>query len=240
MFNTTEAVVLQLYPYKDNNAVVKLYSRKMGIVSCWAASIHKKTSKTKASLLQPLSLINAELSSKGNESLIQLKEIETSVQTPGIAMHIEKSTIAMFLAELLLKSLKEESSHDESLYEFIRDAILLLDKTTERCTNFHVLFIVRLSDYLGLLPKGNYSAGTSYFNLQDGIYQPSPPLHPHFLAPAESEWLSKLSSKSLDNFNEWTIPSSSRRLLLRGLLEYFELHLSMSPLKSHLVLEEVF
>jgi len=239
MFQTTEAVVLQLYPYKDNNAVVKLYSRDMGLISCWAASIHKKTSKTKANLLQPLSIIKAEINNKGTENLIQLREVETSVQTPGIALNIEKSTIAMFLAELLLKSLKE-SSHDESLYEFIRESVLLLDKTNERCTNFHVLFIIRLSDYLGLLPKGNYSATTSYFNLQDGIYQSSPPLHPHFLSPAETEWLSKLSSKSLDKFNDWTIPAQSRKLLLRGLLEYFELHLAMSPLKSHLVLEEVF
>jgi len=239
MFQTTEAIVLQLYPYKDHNAVVKLFTQNMGPISCWAASIHKKTSKTKANLLQPLSIIKAEISNKGNESLIQLREIETSVQTPHISLNIEKSTIAMFLAELLLKSLKE-SPHDDTLYDFIKDAILLLDATTERCTNFHILFMIRLSDHFGLLPKGNYSAETSYFNLQDGIYQLSPPLHPHFLSPTESEWLSKLSSKSLDKFYEWNIPAASRKLLLRGLLEYFELHLAMIPLKSHLVLEEVF
>ncbi|HSY76283.1 MAG TPA: DNA repair protein RecO C-terminal domain-containing protein, partial [Bacteroidia bacterium] len=113
-------------------------------------------------------------------------------------------------------------------------------KTQERCINFHVLFIIRLSDYFGLLPKGNYSATTSYYNLQDGIYQPNAPLHPHFLNPAESEWLSKLSYQKLEKFHEVIIPSSSRKLLLRGLIEYFELHLAMSPLKSHLVLEEVF
>ncbi|HWY98105.1 MAG TPA: DNA repair protein RecO [Bacteroidia bacterium] len=239
MHNTTEAVVLQLYPYKDNNAVVKLYSKDMGFISCWAASIHKKKSKTKANLLQPLSIIKAEVSTKGSDNLVQLKEIEISVHTPGIVLNIEKSTIAMFLAELLLKSLKESSS-DNSLYEFIKEAILLLDKTKERCINFHVLFIIRLSDYFGLLPKGNYSVSTSYYNLQDGIYQATAPLHPHFLNPVESEWLSRLSSQSLEKFHEVVIPSSSRKLLLRGLLEYFELHLAMSPLKSHLILEEVF
>jgi DNA repair protein RecO (recombination protein O) len=239
MYHSTEAIVLQLYPYKDHNAVVKIYSKDMGLISCWAASIHKKTSKTKANLLQPLSVIKAEISSKGSDNLVQLREIETSIHTPGIALNIEKSTIAMFLAELLLKSLKE-SSADDSLYEFIKEAVLLLDKTKERCINFHVLFIIRLSDYFGLLPKGNYTSTTSYYNLQDGIYQATAPLHPHFLNPPESEWLSKLSSQSLDKFNEVVIPSSSRKLLLRGLIEYFELHLAMSPLKSHLILEEVF
>ncbi|MGP8217388.1 MAG: DNA repair protein RecO [Bacteroidia bacterium] len=239
MYHTTEAIVLQLYPYKDNNAVVKLYSRNMGIISCWAASVHKKTSKTKASLLQPLSIIKAELSSKGSDNLVQLKEIETSFHTPGIALNIEKSTIAIFLSELLLKTLKE-SSPDDSLYEFIRHSVLLLDKTNEKCTCFHLLFIIRLSDYFGLLPKGNYSSSESYFNLKEGRYQSRAPLHPHYLNPTESEWLSKLSSQSLENFHETHIAPSSRKLLLKGLLEYFELHLAMSPVKSHLILEEVF
>lgn len=239
MHYTTEAIVLQLYPYKDNGAVVKLYSRGMGLISCWASSIHKKSSKTKVNLLQPLSIIKAEINDKENASLIQLKEIETLVQTPGISLNIEKSTIAIFLSELLLKLVKE-SSTDESFYEFIKNSIILLDKTTERCTNFHILFMVVLSDQLGLLPPGNFSAATSYFNLEEGVYQAKSPMHPHFLESAESEWLSKLSSCRLEDFYKVSIPASTRKLLLRGLLEYFELHLAITPLKSHLVLEEIF
>ncbi|HTA83769.1 MAG TPA: DNA repair protein RecO [Bacteroidia bacterium] len=239
MHNTTEAIVLQLYPYKDNGAVVKLYSKNKGIISCWASSIHKRTSKTKVNLLQPLAIIKAEINDKENSSLIQLKEIETSVHTPGISLNIEKSTIAIFLSELLLKLLKE-SSTDESFYEFIRDSIILLNETPEKCANFHILFMVVLSDHLGLLPAGNFSPATQYFNLKDGIYEATSPMHPHFLAPAESEWLSKLSSFKMEDFYKPSIPAPSRKLLLRGLLEYFELHLAITPLKSHLVLEEVF
>jgi DNA repair protein RecO (recombination protein O) len=239
MLHTTEAIVLQLYPYKDNGAVVKLYSRNKGLISCWATSIHKKTSKTKVNLLQPLSIIKAEINDKENNSLIQLKEIETSVHTPNIGLNIEKSTIAIFLSELLLKLLKE-SSTDESFYQFIHNSIILLNNTPEKCANFHIVFMVVLLDHLGLLPTGNFSPTTPYFNLQDGIYQGSSPMHPHFLEPAESEWLSKLSSFKLEDFYKPSIPSPSRKLLLRGLLEYFELHLAITPLKSHLVLEEVF
>jgi DNA repair protein RecO (recombination protein O) len=239
MHHTTEAIVLQHYPYKDNGAVVKLYSRHQGIISCWAQSIHKKTSKTKVNLLQPLTIVKAEINDKENNSLIQLKELEVAVHTPAIALHIEKSTIAIFLSELLLKLLKESVS-DESLYLFIRDAIVLLDSTTEKCANFHIVFIIALSNHLGLLPNANHTAETSYFNLKDGIYQNQMPMHPHFLNPAESEWLSKLSEYEMEDFYKPVIPAASRKLLLRGLLEYFELHLAITPLKSHLVLEEVF
>lgn len=239
MFQTTEAIVLQLLPYKDNNAVVKLFSRSSGIISCWAASIHTKKSKTKANLLQPLSIIKAEINNKGTDTLTQLREIETAVPTPHIMLNIEKSTIAIFLAELLLKAIKE-SSHDESLYDFVRDSIILLNDTDNRCTNFHLLFTIRLSDHLGLLAKGNYRPETPIFNLQEGVYQASAPAHPHFMNAEESEWLSKLSSVSMEKFAEFNIPAPTRKILLKGLLEYFELHLAMMPLKSHLVLEEVF
>jgi DNA repair protein RecO (recombination protein O) len=239
MHHTTEAIVLQLYPYKDNGAVVKLYSRNKGLISCWAPSIHKKSSKTKVNLLQPLSIINIEINDKENNSLIQLKEIETAVQTPSISLNIEKSTIAIFLSELLQKLLKE-SSTDESFYEFIRESILLLNETKEKCANFHILFMIVLADHLGLLPKGDYSPANSYFNLKDGIYQSAVPMHPHFFYPIESEWLSQLSSFKLEDFYKHSIPSISRKILLRGLLEYFELHLAITPLKSHLVLEEIF
>lgn len=239
MHFTSEAIVLQHYPYKDNGAVVKLYTQSNGLVSCWTPSIHKKTSRTKVNLLQPLSIIKAEIRDKENHSLSQLKEIEAAVQTPGIILNIEKSTIVIFLSELLLKVLKE-SHTDESLYSFIKDSIVLLDKTLEKCANFHILFVISFARHLGLLADGGFSATTPYFNLQDGIYQASIPKHPHFLHPVESEWLSKLSAYPLEDFYKPNIVSTTRKQLLHGLLEYFELHLAITPLKSHLVLEEVF
>ena len=239
MYLTTEAIVLQLHPYKDNSAVVKLYTRQMGLLSCWVSSIHKKTSKTRVSILQPLSITNAEISHKENNNLTQLKEIETAVHTNSISMNIEKSSIAIFLSELIMRCFKE-SSQDETLYEFVRDSICLLNETKERCPNFHILFIIRLSEQLGLLPKGNISDSTPYFNLEESKYQASKPMHPHYLDAEESKWLSILTPLPMEQFYVPVISSEVRKKLLRGLLEYFELHFGMAPLKSHLVLEEVF
>lgn len=236
---TTEAIVLQFYPYKDHAAVVKLYSRTSGLITCWAPSIHKKTSRTKINLLQPLSIIRAEISAKENNNLVKLNGIETAVHTPEIACNIEKSAIAMFLSELLLK-LIHESSADDILYTFIRNSVILLAKTTGTCANFHILFMINIAAHSGLLPAVNFSSGKPYFNLQDGIYHAEPTPHPHFLHPDESQWLSILSACKMDDFYKPSIPAHCRKTLLKGLLEFFELHLALPPLKSHRVLEEVF
>lgn len=238
MYTSAEAIVLQMHPYKDNSAVVKLYTKQMGLVSCWARSIHSKTSKTRAAILQPLSVINAEVSYKENHNMPQLKEISVAVHTPGIQLSIEKSSIALFLTELLLRILKE-ASPDVPLYSFIKDSVTLLNSTDKKCTTFHLLFVVRLCDHLGFLPQENAFVQNQYFDLQEGVFIAKEPMHPHFLFPAESEYLTKLSSLQMEDFYQPVIPSAIRKKLLYGLLEYFQLHLGISPLKSHLVLEEV-
>jgi DNA repair protein RecO (recombination protein O) len=238
MYTTTEAIVLQLHPYKDKSAVVKLYSAQMGLISCWVSSVHSKKSKTKVAVLQPLSIINAEVSYRENNNLPQLKEVNLAQHNPNIALGIEKSSIAIFLAELLLRCIKE-SSQDLPLYNFVRDSISLLDNTHEKCSNFHLLFLVRLCDHFGFLPEGNFTKAAPYFNMEESHYQGAIPLHPNFLQPIESEWLSKLSSLPMEEFSTVTIPSASRKKLLHGLLQYYGIHLGMLPLKSHLVLEEV-
>lgn len=238
MYSSSEAIVLQLNPYKDNSAVVKLYTRESGLISCWVRSIHSKTSKTKAAILQPLHLIKAEISYRENNNMPALKEVSLAVSTQNIALSLEKSSIAIFISELLLHILKE-SSQDISLYDFIRNAIILLNSTPEKCSNFHIHFMIRLCDHLGFLPTENYSAQTPYFDLEEGKYVEKEPMHPYFLFPAESKCFHSLSSLDMEDFYKAEIGSGSRKKLLHGLLEYYRIHLGISPLKSHLVLEEV-
>lgn len=238
MYSSTEAIVLQLHPYKDNSAVVKLYTHHSGLLSCWVRSIHSKTSKTRAAILQPLSLIKAEISYRENSNMPTLKEASQLQSVHGISLSIEKSSIAIFISELLLHILKE-SSQDISLYDFIYNAITLLNSTTEKCGNFHIHFMVKLCDELGILPKENYDRERPYFDLQEGAYTEKEPIHPYFLHPAESECLDNFSSTEMDLFNTLSISAESRKKLLHGLLEYYRIHLGITPLKSHLVLEEV-
>lgn len=209
----------------------------MGAASCWVRSMHSKSSKTKIALLQPLTIINAEISYK-ETNMPQLREISVAEPTPDIALHIEKSSIALFISELLLHVLKE-SSHDPALYSFIRESVILLNKTKEKCSNFHLSFLVRLCDHMGILPTENYSSNTCYFDLQAGAYIEKEPMHPHFLHPAECECLHNLSSMKMEEFYIPVISSQVRKKLLHGLLNYYQLHLGITPLKSHLILEEV-
>jgi DNA repair protein RecO (recombination protein O) len=147
--------------------------------------------------------------------------------------------LAIFIAELLSHAIKETAT-DELLYDFIKESIILLNDTGEKCANFHIVFMLNLSNQLGILPKNSFTPETPYLNLEEGTYQASTPLHTAFLYPGESECISKLSALPISYFASAEVPSALRKSILHGLLSYFEIHTGMAPLKSHLVLEEVF
>lgn len=244
MFQSVEAIVLQLIPHKDHNAIVKLFTNKLGLASCWINSIRSKSSTIRTAGLQPLTIINAVIDQRETRHLSTLKEMQASFFPSNIITNIEKSAIAIFIAELLSHSIKE-SATDVSLYNFLRESIILLNNTNEKCTNFHIIFMLNLSNHLGILPKNSFSAQTPYLNLEEGCYQsrlnkPEPKLHATFLYPEESECISKLSALPMAYFAEGEISPALRKNILHGLLKYFEIHASMAPLKSHHVLEEVF
>jgi len=239
MFHSDEAIVLQLIPHKDHNAIVKLYARNTGLVSCWINSLRSKSSGIRSSGLQPLSIINSIIDQRETKQLSTLKEMQISFSPTHIYTTIEKSSLAIFVAELLSHTIKETAT-DNSLYDFIRESIILLNDTKDNCANFHIVFMLNLSNHLGILPKNSFTLETPYLNLEEGVYLGKTPLHTSFLYPDESECISKLSSLPISSFAEAAIPSAMRKNILHGLLKYFEIHANMTPLKSHLVLEEVF
>jgi DNA repair protein RecO (recombination protein O) len=239
MFHSDEAIVLQLIPHKDHNAIVKLFTCKTGLVSCWISSLRSKSSGIRKASLQPLTVIDAIIDQRETKQLATLKEMQLSFFPSNIANNIEKSALAIFIAELLLHTIKE-SETDESLYEFFRESIILLNDTDEKCANFHIIFMLNLSNHLGLLPKNSFSPQTPYLNLEEGTYQGQTPMHPDFLNTDESKQISMLSVLPIASFASAEIPPALRKNILHGLLKYFEIHTGMAPLKSHLVLEEVF
>jgi DNA repair protein RecO (recombination protein O) len=239
MFTSSEAIVLQLIPHKEYSAVVKLFTRQNGLASCWINSIHSKSSGIRTGILQPLTVVNVILDQRKHQNLPVIKELQLSVPMSSIPSTIEKSAIAIFIAELLSRCFKENQT-EHSMYDFIQHAILILENTTEKCANFHILFMLRLAELLGIFPKGAYSSSTPFLSLEDGVYCGNPPMHKPFIFPAECEWLSKLSFLHITEFAIFKIPAASRVKILHGLIEYFEIHAGTGQLKSHLILEEIF
>jgi len=153
--------------------------------------------------------------------------------SPGFTIYC--SSIALFIAEVLHKCIREEEAHPE-LYQFIEGSMLQLDSSPKADSNFHLSFLLRLSRHLGFFPD-IYSAGThDYFDLKEGKFTDALPVHSYFIPQPYSGLLEKL----LWGKTEVTMSLSDRNFLLEKVLLYYSLHLhDFRKISSHRVLHEI-
>ncbi len=88
---------------------------------------------------------------KESGGIMHVKEVKCFHPYQFINADVRKAAIAMFINEVLNKSVKEQS-HAQNIFTFISDALIHLD-LLEKPENFHLQFLIGLSKYLGFGPN---------------------------------------------------------------------------------------
>lgn len=238
MIHKTKGIVFHRFKYSESSVIAKIYTERFGLCSFLLMGARKKTSTSKANLLQPLSLIELVAYHKETSGLQKIKELKSEYSLHSIQSDIAKTTIAIFLSEMLVRSIREESPN-KPLFDFLHYSIKILD-SLENPTNFHLFFLMKLSGFLGFFPQGNFSEKKLFFNLREGIFESEKPLPPHFLTSELSIIFNRLISMDFDDLKSFSITGKNRRALLEKIIDYYRLHITgLQEIKSHLVLETI-
>ncbi|NNK40842.1 MAG: DNA repair protein RecO, partial [Winogradskyella sp.] len=169
MLSKNKCIVLSKLKYRDNDLIIRCYSLQRGTISYLVRGAAKsKKSASKMIYFQLLSQIETEDNYKPNKSLQYFKEVKLSYLYKSLHTNVFKSAIAIFLAEILNSILIEEESNEE-LFVFIETALQYLD-TTDHYSNFHLLFLIKLTRFLGIQPQ-QLSTAPSHFDLQTGTFE---------------------------------------------------------------------
>lgn len=235
MLHTTRGIVLRTIRYNDKAVIANIYTELFGLQGYL---IHTGKNK-KSALLQPLTCLEITIEHKATKSLQRIKEATCSPQFQDIPYNTSKSSLAIFIAEVFYRSVKEEESN-VPLFEFLHSSILLLDEEQNNCSNFHLSFLVQLSGYLGFFPGNEYSETENCFDLEEGIFFSGKPVHSNFIAGETAHCFAQLMNNPMTEHATVAIPKSHRKELLSALMTYYRLHLQgMNEVRSHKVLEEV-
>lgn len=240
MFLSTRGIVFHQTKYSDTSLVVKILTEEAGLGSFIIKGARGPKAKIKASFFQPLTLLDLVVSNNDKSELHYIREARIAYPYKSIYDDIRKSSILLFLNELLYKSIQEEAVNPE-LFRFIFDHLVLLDQTTESPANLHLLFAIRLTRYLGFFPHGNYFNESTVFDMSEGRFSLAEPLPAdHFITGINCAWFSKLLETSPELFFSIHVPSNVRSELIEKVLSYYLLHLPINgKFKSHLVLHEI-
>ena len=136
----------------------------------WTAIILSKWGKKKErknTYYQPLNILDLEVYHKEKSGIQRIKECKIDYQYKEAPFHIYKSSVLLFLAEVLGKCLKEESAN-AGLFSFLETSLIHFDQK-DFDSAFHLYFLVGLSDFLGICPEENYNSWP-FFDLTEGFF----------------------------------------------------------------------
>ena len=239
MLHKTRGIVLKTTDYAENSVIAKIFTQKFGLQSYLINGVKKPKAKIRLNMLQPLHMLDLVVYHKPNGGIQRISDARSEPILQSIPYDIVKSSLALFINEVIYKSLKQEHE-DEIMFEFIVKSIELLDHTEKGIANFHLIFLMKLTRFLGFYPDMTGATTSPFFDLKNGVFVNHQPVHLFFIEEKQiKKWLQILSD-SMDNFLEIKLDSASRKYLLQKVIDYYSLHIdSFGEVKSHAILEEV-
>jgi len=239
MLHKTRGIVFKTTDYGETSVIVQVFTEKFGLQSYIINGVKKPKAKISRNMLQPLHLLDMVVYHKNTGQVQRVSELRNSPQLQTIPYDVIKSSLVIFLNEVLYKAVRQQTA-DENMFDFIFNAIEWLDNQSEGLANFHLLFLSRLTRYLGFYPEQIAAAGMDFFDMKNGVFSRYKPEGFYYLSPPHTQNFSALLQCTFENLGGLNFSNDERRYLLNKLLEYYALHVEgFGNIKSHDVLEDV-
>ena len=240
MQTRTEAIVLHAIKYGETRMIVDVFSRSQGRLSLIVSIPKSPRARVRKQLFQPLTLLEAEIDVRQKAQLQKLKDVRLAVPFVSIPFNPHKLAITLFVSEFLYHALHSEQ-RNEPLFDYICSSVEWLDGQTANFANFHLVFLMRLSRFLGFYPNlDDYNAG-DYFDLRESTFCALPPKHHDFLKPEEAGKMQLMMRMDYATMRLYRLSHFDRDRLLEVAITYYRLHLPSFPeLKSLAVLRELY
>ena len=233
-------VVLHTVKYGESSLVAFLLTDVLGRQNYMVQGVRSARGHgNKGALFQPMFVLEFEGLESSHMQMHRMKEVRTAFPLASVPFDVRKSTISLFMAEVLYRLIREVEP-DSPLFDFVSGSVAALDGMTGGVANFHLWFLVRLSSFLGFYPGNEYLPG-GYFDIQEGLFALSMPQHRLALSQDNSRILADFMACGVDNLASIGLSRVQRSDFMTAILTYFGYHLdAISQVKSIQILKEVF
>lgn len=230
-----KAIAIHTIPTNDRGGVVKLFTETYGLRAYYVAW------GKKAHTFQAMTLLEVEERERKSGAMRMLTEYSKAPVLSELPLHPIKASVALFMAEVLNRTLGEEQAN-APLFDHCWHSVQALD-LDDRIAGYPVLFLSRLIRYLGFAPPElpAENSANPILDLVQGEWRSLPTFHDEVIEGEDARRFSQAMQLSMGSFE--TLPSQrvDRQRLLDHLLRYLQIHLHTDrEFKSYAVLREVF
>lgn len=243
MIAKTKGIVLRSIKYGETSLVVTMFTELFGTQSYLVNGVRttQKKGSSKASLFQPAAIL--ELVAYHNEfnNLQRLREYKWEFLYQHILSDVHKNAVALFMIELLSKSLKQPEPHPELFY-FTEDALHHLDAANNAVTgNFPLFFALHLAVFFGFRINDEFSEEKHYLDLEEGRFVEEQPPHQYYLLDREAAAVSEiLKIQQPHELEQVYLNQDMRRRIMYALEQFYVLHVpEFGTLRTLPVLREI-
>ncbi len=238
MIETTKAIVFSSLKYAEADLIVTCFTQKSGLKTYLLRGVLKsKKGKLKASYFLPLTQLEIVANHKNKGTLESIREAKVYHTYQTLHTNVVKSSLALFLAEMLKNSIKEEETNSR-LFEYIEASLQWLDHH-DNIANFHIHFLLKLTEHLGCYPDTS-EIELPYFNLAEGQFQ-NEDISIYSEMSERVDDFKRFFGINFDNSSALKLTKKARLDVLNLVLEYYQLHLhGYKKPKSLAVLNQLF
>jgi len=223
----SHAVVLRTIKYSDTTSIAILYTEKNGMMS-FAVHLPQRKSGRTYRLFHPMALLELEWPQKTTHNMNHARNVNISYVYTTLHTQPHKSALAIFLSEVLYYVLRGEQANGP-LFEFICSSMRYLDHTNHSVANFHLVFLLQLSHFLGIHPNTERYKDGCLFDLQEGRTVMSKPFHNYYIGPTETHFIPLLERMNFRTMHLFHFTQQQRKRFLEILTDYYKLHVPDFP-----------
>lgn len=223
MLLTTRGIVFRFVKYRETSIIATIYTEEVGLNSYIVNRVRSAKSSVKIGYFEPLNLVELTAYHKPDSNIDRLKEIKSAYPLQEMRSDIFKSSISLFLTEIINKCIVEKHKNQE-LFDFLFNAVIYLENS-DRNNSYHLQFLMKLTTYLGF----------GIHNLESFIDEVG---NKRFYNDATLRNLQKLLESELSYTP--ALDASVRQTILNDILQYYQIHLDLPKLKSINVLQTIF
>jgi DNA repair protein RecO (recombination protein O) len=225
MLQKTKVISLSYIRYKETSIIARFFTEQFGLQSFVVNGVRSPKSKMPAGLFQPLQLLEIVQYFNEKKDLHRLVEIKPAVPLVDLPFNHIKSSMSIFIAELVSKIIREGQSNGP-LFELIWNWVINIDKQKTGFESAHIQLVYQMLQPLGITPENwlDFFEKLSYqkwFTLEDGNLF--------------------FESLALENENFHPIGNTAKQAVLDVLIAYFQKHMDgLGQLNSLTILRDVF